>query len=113
MPRQSFGIREDERLCIKPRMQEQERNAGNTGNGENVIFWGMSPNILENVLKHSGECPQAFREMPLNIIRNVLKHSRKCPQTFQEMSSNIPGIVAKHSGESPQAFWEIIGQSCI
>ena len=60
MPKQSFDIREDERLYIKPRIQERERNAGNTENGGNVIFWGMLPNILANVLKHSGECSQTF-----------------------------------------------------
>ena len=81
-------------------------------------FWGMlqtfrgiSPNILGNVIKHSGECcqtfqgPQIFRWMLPNITRNVLKHSRECPQTFWRISSNILGNVTKHSGECHQTFW--------
>ena len=32
------------------------------------------------------ECRQTFRGMLLNIPENVVKHSRECPQTFREMS---------------------------
>ena len=55
------------------------RNTG-TGNGMRATrgIGGMSPNISENVAKHSGECPQAF----------------------QGISPNIPGNIAEHSGES-------------
>ena len=47
-------------------------------------FWGMSPNILGNVVEHSGECPQIFWGISSNILSNVFKH---------------PGNVAKHYGE--------------
>ena len=33
---------------------------GTRGNGGNVIFWGMSPNIPGNITKHFGKCPQTF-----------------------------------------------------
>ena len=36
--------------------------------GENIIFQGMSPNILGNVAKNSGECPQSFQGISLNIL---------------------------------------------
>ena len=45
----------------------------------NFIFWGMLPNILGNVLKLSGECPQTFQGMSPNIPRNVAKHRGECP----------------------------------
>ena len=91
----------------------------NAGNGGNVIFRGMSPNIPGNVakhwemssnilwkvLKHSGECPQTFRGMSPNIPGNVLKHFGECHQTFQGISSNIPRNATKHSGDCPQIFW--------
>ena len=67
--------------------------------------------IPGNVAKHSGECPQTFWGMSPNIPGNVLKHSQnvakhsgECRQTFQGMSSNFPGNVAKHSEECPQTF---------
>ena len=68
-------------------------------------FWGMSPNIPGNVLKHSGECRQTFRgmspnipgechktfwRMSPNILGNALRYSEEFHQTFQGMSSNIP-----------------------
>ena len=59
----------------------------------------MSSNILGNVTKYSGKCPQTFRGMSPNIPENVTKYSEKCPQTFRVMSPNIPGNVAKHSRE--------------
>ena len=69
-------------------------------------FWGMpqtfrgiSPNILGNVIKHSGECCQTFQGMSSNIPVNVAKHYEECPQTFRRISPNILGNVAKHSGE--------------
>ena len=58
-----------------------ERNAGNAGN------WGML---------YSGECPQTFWGISPNLPGNVVKHSGECRQTFWEMSPNIPGNVAKH-----------------
>ena len=63
-----------------------ERTAGNAGNGGNVIFWGISPNIPGKVAKHSRECPQTFRGMQRNIPGNAVKHSRESPQVFQGMS---------------------------
>ena len=66
-------------------------------------FLGMSPNILGNVIKHSGECC-TFRGMSSNILGNVPKHSRECRKTFRGMSSNILGNVTKHSEECPQIF---------
>ena len=96
-----------------------ERNAGNAGNWENIIFRGMSPNIPGNVLKHSRECDQIFGGMLPNILGNVPevpgnagkysrecrqtfwrmspKHFGECLQTFREMSPNIPGNDLKHS----------------
>ena len=75
-------------------------------------FWGMlqtfrgiSPNILGNVIKYSGECCQTFQGMSSNIPVNVAKHYEECPQTFQGMSSNIPENIVKHSGECSQTFW--------
>ena len=55
------------------------RNTG-TGNGMRGKrgIGGMSPNIPENVAKHSGECHQTFRGMSPNIPGNVAKHSGKC-----------------------------------
>ena len=47
-----------------------ERNVGNAGNRGNVIFRGISPNILGNFFKHSGECREKF-----DIPRNVWWHS--------------------------------------
>ena len=69
-----------------------ERNAGNAGNGVNVVirefrqtFRGMTPNIPGNVFKHYGECRQIFRGISSNIPGNVLKHSGECHQTFRGM----------------------------
>ena len=74
-----------------------------------AIFRGMLPSIPGNVLQHSRECHQTFREMLVNILgmlpnipRNVLKHSRECwqcYQTFQAMSPTILGNALK--GMSP------------
>ena len=88
---------------------------GMRGMGRNVIFRRMSPNILGNAPKHSGECCQTFRGislqtfrgMPPNIPGNVAKysgecprkHSMECPQTFRGMSPKILGNVAKYSRE--------------
>ena len=80
---------------------------GELGEWRNVILWEMLPSILGNVVKHSRECRQIFREISSNITGNVLKHSWDCPQTFQRMSPNIPGNVAKHSGECRQTFWGV------
>ena len=58
------------RLCIEPRIQEQRMACGNAVNGGCYIqvnvskyfgesqqkLWGISPNILEKVIKHFGEC---------------------------------------------------------
>ena len=53
-------------------------------------MWEMQgmPNIPQNVLKHSRECPQTF----LGILPNFLG---ECPQTFWGMSSNITGDFTK------------------
>ena len=74
---------------------------GNVGK----LLQGMSPNIPEDVVKYSGECPETFQEMSPNIPGNVLKHSGGCHQTFRGMSSNMQENVAKHSGECPETFW--------
>ena len=77
---------------------------GMRGMGRNVIFRGMPPNILGNVLKHARECPQTYRGMWPNILGKVRKHSGECLQTFRGMSLNIPGNVAKYSGECRQTL---------
>ena len=59
----------------KPRIQEQGTECRERGE------WGKCY-ILGNTAKHSGECPQTFRQMSPNILGNVPKHSRG-------MSSNI------------------------
>ena len=69
------------------------------------LLQGMSPNIPENVVKYSGECPETFQEMSPNIPGNVLKHSGGCHQTFKGMSPNIQGNVLKHSGECSQTLF--------
>ena len=48
---------------------------------------------------YSGECRQTFWGMSPSIPGNALKHSGECPQTFWGMSPNIPENVVKHSGE--------------
>ena len=86
-------------LCIKPGIQEPGTDCGERGEGGNVIFRGMSPNIPGNVAKHSGNVAkhsrkyrQVFRGMsPPNIPGDVVKHSGECHQTFRGMSQNIPG----------------------
>ena len=88
-------------LCIKLGIQERGMECGEW---ENAVFLGMSPNILGNVAKHSGGCPQLFRGMLLNIPGNVAKYSGEYCQTFWGISSNIPGNVIKHSGEYSQTF---------
>ena len=60
-----------------------------TGNRGNVIFRGMPPNI---------------GGMSFNIPENIVKHSGECSQTFQGISPSIPGNVAKHFGECPIYF---------
>ena len=75
--------------------RNRERNVGNAGNRGNVIFQGMSPKILGNVLKHSWECRKTFRGMSENIPGSVRKHAGECPKTFLGMSPNIPENVTK------------------
>ena len=53
-----FDLTHFHRLCIKP--GTQKRNAGNVGNGGNVIFREILPNIPGKVEKHSGEFLQTF-----------------------------------------------------
>ena len=85
------------RLCIKTGIQERGTECGKRGKWGGMLysgecgqtFRGMLQNIPGNVAKHSGECPQIFRE---------------CGQTFRGMSSNIPGNVAKYSGECRKTF---------
>ena len=91
------------RLCIKTGIQERGAECGKrrkwggmlysgecrqTFRGMSSNIPGMWPNIPRNVLKHSGECPQAFRGMSPNIPGNVVKHSGECRQTFRGMSPN-------------------------
>ena len=64
----------------------------------------MSANISRNVLKHSGECCQTFREMSSNILGNASKNSWECPQIFRGILLNISGNVVKHSGECPPIY---------
>ena len=64
----------------------------------------MSPNILGNVSKHSGECRQTFRGMSPNIQGNVRKHSGECSQTIQGIFENNLRHVVKHPVESMKAF---------
>ena len=73
-----------------------ERNEGNAGNRGNVIFRGMSPNILGNVLKLPGEYNQRFSEMPttgllsnstvgrLSIRRSCFKLFVVCSQFYKK-----------------------------
>ena len=92
-----YLISEIIRLCIKPGIRELGTECGERGE------WGECY-IPGNVAKHSGKCPQTFREMSPNIPGNVFKHSRECRQIFRGMSSNILGNVLKHSGECRQTF---------
>ena len=72
-------------------MRGTRRMGGILFSGEcHQTFWGMSPNILGNVAKHSGECRQTSQEMSSNIPGNVLKHSGECHKTFR-------GTFFKHS----------------
>ena len=70
---------------------------GNTGTQERGTKcgergeWGGECYNPGNVVKHSRECPQTFREMTSNIPGNVFKHSGECHKTFRRMSQNIPG----------------------
>ena len=65
----------------------------------------MLPNILENVVEHSEECQQIFREMYPNSLGNAAKYFGECPQIFREILPNILRNATKNYGESPQAFW--------
>ena len=101
-------------VCIKQRIRERETECGERREWGECYIPGKVLNILRNVAKHPGECPQTFQGMPSNILGNVAKHSGECCQTFWEcrqafrrMSSNILGNVVKHSGECPQTFWEM------
>ena len=81
----------------------QERRAECRARGE---WWECY--IPWNVAKHSGECPQTFREIPPNIPGNVLKYAGNAANRrnviFWGMSSNNLGNVLKHSGECHQTF---------
>ena len=76
-------------------------NTKNTGTRNGM--WGAQG--MEGML-YSKECPQTFQGMLPNILGNVVKHSGESCQTFWEcpqmswgMSSNILGNVPKHSRE--------------
>ena len=57
----------DSRLCTKPGIQERGTKCGELGEwGGNVILWGVSSNVPENVAKHSGECRQTLRGISSN-----------------------------------------------
>ena len=79
------------------------RGMGSGWRGD-VLFRRMSPNIPENVPKHSEECPQTFRGMSPEIPGNVAKYSGICLQTFRGMTPSNPGNVFKYSGECPKTF---------
>ena len=67
-----------------------ERNEENAGNGGNVIFRGMSSNILRNIL---------------NIPGNVAKHSRECCHTYWGISPMF--------GVNEENYWaELQLESC-
>ena len=91
-------------LFIKTRIQERRTDCGEPGEWRNVIFREILQNILGILLKHVGECCQAFRGMSSNISGSVLKQFGECCQTFEGMSPNIPANVARYSGECPQTF---------
>ena len=74
------------RLCIEPRIQEQRMECGNVANGGCYIegnvskyfgesqqkLRGISPNILEKVLKHFGECkPNKINKIIRGISPNI------------------------------------------
>ena len=46
--------------------------------------------------------------MFLNVLGNVAKNSGECPETSPGILPNIPGNVLKHSGECCQTFWGIL-----
>ena len=75
----------------------------NTGTGNRV--WETRG--IGNILKHSGECSQASREMSSNIPGNITKYFGEYPQTLRGMFSNIPRNVAKHPGKCPQKIYRI------
>ena len=64
-------------------------NAGNMGNGRNVILQAVSPNIPENVAKYSGEFIQIFLGMFSDILLNVWRYS---PEYNTSPSSRVPNI---------------------
>ena len=64
----------------------------------------MSPNILGNVAKHSGQCRKTLWVMSPNINGDVAKHSLECPQLFWGLLPNISGNVLKHSGDCCKTF---------
>ena len=78
------------RFCVTAAMYKT-RNTG-TGNG-------MQGTRGIGRMLYSGECCQTFRGMSPNIPENVAKHTGKCHQIFRGMSPNIPGDVAKYSVE--------------
>ena len=59
------------------------------GNGRNVIFQAVSPNIPENVAKYSGEFCQIFLGMFGDILLNVWRYS---PEYNTPLSSRVPNI---------------------
>ena len=56
--------------------------------------WGLGGTL------YYGECYQTFWGMLPNILGNVVKHSRECSQTIQRIFKNNPEHVAKHPVES-------------
>ena len=66
----------------------------------------MLPNILENVVEHSGECQQIFREILPNILRNATKNYGESPQAFWGMSITQ----GKEDAGSVHGFMEFVVQ---
>ena len=83
---------------------------GNAGNWPNFIFHGMSPNILDKVLKHSGEFPKKFWGMSSNVLKNVIKNSGERPQPLRGMSPNSMGNTAVLKQILIQKICHLIGE---
>ena len=73
-------------------MGETQQIGGMLYSGEcRQIIWGMSSNIPENVIKHSGECCQTFQEMwPIFSVKEdnywAKTHLESCQTPAMELS---------------------------
>ena len=66
-------------------------HGGGRGEWGDVVFRGVSPSISGNVLKLSGGCCQAFREMFSSILGSVAGRSGECGQAFRVVLPRVPG----------------------